>query len=75
MSKKINVIDEEALAKSIMKEVAIHYEPKDTKGQIGFAEMCNICGGGSTSFCPCSTIVRMLQEVSEGIIKANLNEA
>ena len=61
-------IDEYALAKAIMEQVKHFMVGKPiSKNSFGFSAMCNICGSGSTSFCPCHHIVIILQKLSNEI--------
>lgn len=66
-------IDVEKFTKEIMKVVAQHMIPDPDKMGMGFSAMCNICGSGSISFCPCSKIMRLLENPPEHVIvKSNI---
>ena len=61
-------LDIEKLAKEIMIAVNKKMKQDTSKGAVGFAEVCFTCGSGSTSFCPCGEIKRILNNPPEHCI-------
>jgi len=55
-------IDTDKMTTHIMKAVKEKMETKSyPESTLGFAQMCNICGNGSISFCPWTKIKNILQ--------------
>lgn len=63
-----------ALEKEISEAIKKHYVKKDTTGQVCFAEYCGNCGSGSTSFCPCNEVRRILMRYEDIVAQSAREE-